>query len=267
MAAAKALGSFKRKRKQLSESDLWLQRVISSPEKYGVIGVHEDDGAPESERKTDQQTYSAWKAVWDLHKFGHPLRMRRKNLVLQPLIYSLGGTAMVEDRDGLDPSVLVQLRDFCTAFFFGLDVVVAEPVLICKETVRSRIHPSTNATQLLATDVFRSILKLRQIKAFATLGVTNVDLYPSEEWNFSLGHASTNEGCGVFSIGHYHDQRLSAEPIQRGDMHYQRCKMWRLIKVRTYSVCVCVYFAPIFMSLRMTLIDSSLATAVGVVTL
>ena len=228
------MGSFKRNRKQISESDLWLQKAISSPEKYGVLGMHEGSNASESERKTDQQTYSAWKAVWDLHKFGHPLRMRRRNLVLQPLVYPLGNPATVEDRDSLDPFVLSLLRDFCTSFFFGFDVMVAEPVLIRKETVRSRLHPSTNATQLLATDVFRSILRLRQIKAFATLGVTNVDLYPSEEWNFSLGHASTTDGCGVFSIGHYHDQRLSAEPIRRGDVHYQRCKVWRLIKVCTY---------------------------------
>ena len=238
MAAAKALGTFKRSRKQRTESDLWLQRVISSPEKYGVIRMRGDDCASDSERKPDEQSFSAWKAARDLRKVGHPLRMRRRNLVLQPLIYSMGDTAMAGYQDCLDPCVLVLLRDFCTAFFFGMDVMVAGPVLIGKETVRSRVHPSTNATQLLATDVFRSILRLRHIKAFATLGVTNVDLYPSEEWNFSLGHASTTDGCGVFSIGHYHDQRQSAETIQRGDVHYQRCKVWRLIKV-SISVPAC----------------------------
>lgn len=228
-ASVKALGTFKKNRKRRTDSDLWLQRVISSPEKYGVIGMREDNGAIDS--KPDEQSYSAWKASRDIHRVAHPLRMRRRNLVLQPLIYSVGDIPTAGDKDGLDPCVLMLLRDFCTAFFFGMDVMVAEPLHIGKSTVRSRVHPSTNATQLLATDVFKSILRLRQIKSFATLGVTNVDLYPSEDWNFSLGHASTTEGCGVFSIGHYHDQQQSAEPIQRGDVHYQRRRVWRLIKV------------------------------------
>ena len=231
-ASTKALGTFKKRR---TESDLWLQRVISSPEKYGVMEMCEDDSARESERKPDEQSYSAWKASRDMHKVAHPLRMRRRNLVLQPIIYSSDNTATDGVEDGLDPCVLVLLRDFCTAFFMGMDVMVADPVHIGVKNVRSRIHPSTNALQLLATDVFRHILRLRHIKAFATLGVMNVDLYPSEDWNFSLGHASTTEGCGVFSIGHYHDQRQSAETIQRGDVHYQRCKVWRMLKV---SVCM-----------------------------
>lgn len=42
--------------------------------------------------------------------------------------------------------------------------------------------------------------------AYCTVGITWVDLYPSDEWNFVLGESSCIDGCAVMSFGHFEPQ-------------------------------------------------------------
>ena len=37
---------------------------------------------------------------------------------------------------------------------------------------------------------------------YCVIGLTWVDLYPGEDWNFILGEKSCEEGCAVVSFGH-----------------------------------------------------------------
>ncbi len=37
------------------------------------------------------------------------------------------------------------------------------------------------------------------------IGLTSVDIYPREEWNFVFGLANKELGCGIFSFRRYYD--------------------------------------------------------------
>ena len=41
---------------------------------------------------------------------------------------------------------------------------------------------------------------------YCVIGLTWVDLYPGEEWNFVLGESSCVDGCAVMSFGHFEPQ-------------------------------------------------------------
>ena len=41
---------------------------------------------------------------------------------------------------------------------------------------------------------------------YCIIGVTWVDLYSSEDWNFVLGESSCEDGCAVMSFGHFEPQ-------------------------------------------------------------
>ena len=231
MDGVTALGPFKQKHR--SASDVWLRKAISSPSEYHFTILETKDDEERKKYKADSQTFSAWKSTYDSRRLVHPFRTRRRNIVLQPLHYMKSNDILLEDSlEVLHPSVVTLLESFCEAFFCGMSVAVGRCITVPKEAVKSRTHSQTNRIQLLATDLFKFIKKHRYIKAYATISVINTDLYPSEEWNFSLGHASTTDGCGVFCIGQYHDQRMYPNNhIDTSSLEYQRARVWRLIKV------------------------------------
>ena len=41
---------------------------------------------------------------------------------------------------------------------------------------------------------------------YCIVGLTWVDLYPGDEWNFVLGESSCVDGCAVMSFGHFEPQ-------------------------------------------------------------
>ena len=41
---------------------------------------------------------------------------------------------------------------------------------------------------------------------YCIIGLTWIDLYPGEEWNFVLGESSCIDGCAVMSFGHFEPQ-------------------------------------------------------------
>ena len=55
---------------------------------------------------------------------------------------------------------------------------------------------------------------------YCIVGITWVDLYPSEEWNFVLGEAACEDGCAVLSFGHYEPQSFNKGPALTQDKNY-----------------------------------------------
>ncbi|XP_077780165.1 archaemetzincin-2 isoform X4 [Podarcis muralis] len=56
-----------------------------------------------------------------------------------------------------------------------------------------------------------SYLKKKKPKdAFCIVGVTMIDLYPKDSWNFVFGQASLTEGMGIFSFARYDSDFYSA---------------------------------------------------------
>lgn len=98
-----------------------------------------------------------------------------------------------------EPS-LVKLREY-TSIFFGLEVELLDGIEAPVFT--SRVDIFTKKKQWLTGD----ILELLEIKlpddAYCLLGVTMVDLYPGENWNYVFGIATLKRRVGVYSLARY----------------------------------------------------------------
>lgn len=56
------------------------------------------------------------------------------------------------------------------------------------------------------SDVLNSLKTYLPVDGYCIIGLTWVDLYPGEEWNFVLGESSCADGCAVMSFGHFEPQ-------------------------------------------------------------
>ena len=59
--------------------------------------------------------------------------------------------------------------------------------------------------------MIQALKEYRQNKTFCQIALTNVDLYPQDEWNFVYGLANPSEGCGVFSFARHEDSSMDGE--------------------------------------------------------
>lgn len=175
----------------------------------------------------EQQTYQQWKSFMAQHKLSHFRRLRQRTIIIQPFTSpSLPGYTLHE----VDTGVLEHLKQFCTAFFSGMTVELASAVdLTTLPNLTSRVHPDTHRLQYLVGDINKYLKQRRPSYAQCVIGVTTVDLYPSPDWNFVLGHASLTSGCGVFGFGRYFSSLFSnAVPT----VSQQLEQLWILSRVR-----------------------------------
>ncbi len=67
-----------------------------------------------------------------------------------------------------------------------------------------RGHPKWGDSQLLTTYLLNEVLHPRRPKdAIAVLGLTTMDLWPGQNWNFVFGQASFRDRVGIWSIYRY----------------------------------------------------------------
>nr|XP_055031241.1 archaemetzincin-2 isoform X3 [Misgurnus anguillicaudatus]XP_055031242.1 archaemetzincin-2 isoform X3 [Misgurnus anguillicaudatus]XP_055031243.1 archaemetzincin-2 isoform X3 [Misgurnus anguillicaudatus] len=97
------------------------------------------------------------------------------------------------------------LKDYCQAFYYGLEVKLLPPVTVASTACTFRINSNTHNLQLHAGDLLNFLKKRKPKDAFCIVGITMIDLYPKESWNFVFGQASLTEGMGVFSFARYDD--------------------------------------------------------------
>ena len=118
---------------------------------------------------------------------------RRDKLVLQPL-----GAMSAADR-----KMVQTARDYMSVFF-GLPVVIAEPLPLPERGRRTRREGGKvwlqSHTQVLLTEV---LSKRLPDDAIAYLGVTMEDLYPEPSWNFVFGQATLEQRVGVYSLARF----------------------------------------------------------------
>lgn len=175
----------------------------------------------------EQQTYRQWRFFIRQQRLFHYRRLRQRTIIIQPFTSpSLPGYTLHE----MDTQVLEHLKDFCTAFFSGMTVELATPVDITSlPNLTSRVHPDTQRLQYLVGDINRYLQQRRPSHAQCVIGVTTVDLYPSPDWNFVLGHASLTTGCGVFGFGRYFTSLFTnCAPSVRQQLQ----QLWILSRVR-----------------------------------
>ncbi len=97
---------------------------------------------------------------------------------------------------------LEMLKNY-TSIYFGLPVKVLSVSRIDTTKFTSRINPSSNKKQYLASDILKYLIDNVPSDAFCVIGITLTDLYPEPSWNFVFGYASFTERVGVFSFARY----------------------------------------------------------------
>ena len=93
------------------------------------------------------------------------------------------------------------LQEYAQIFFKGFTVHVLDSQPKTKFT--SRINEESGRKQLLVSDIYKFLEATFPRDAYCMVGITMVDLYPSESWNFVFGQAFARTGVGVFSFARY----------------------------------------------------------------
>ncbi|KAK3559033.1 hypothetical protein QTP86_000038 [Hemibagrus guttatus] len=109
------------------------------------------------------------------------------------------------DGAGMTEQYVEWLREYCEAFYYGLAVKFLPAVTIAATSCTFRVNSNTNNLQLHAGDLLGFLKKKKPKDAFCIVGITMIDLYPKDSWNFVFGQASLSEGMGVFSFARYDD--------------------------------------------------------------
>ena len=164
----------------------------------------------------EKQTCKRWKSMMEMELVKHPLRQRRRVVLIQPITHRHGNTVLrkprspgKEEEEGyrhthISNTVLGLLQEFCSAYFSEMEVKLVPSVDLSEiPRLTSRIHKSTNRRQFLVDDIIHYLSTKKLHKAYCVLGVTIVDLYPGPKWNFVLGQACMEKGSGVFSFGRW----------------------------------------------------------------
>lgn len=104
----------------------------------------------------------------------------------------------------IQPLGVVPATDSLRAFasdYFALPVVVLPTLALSELEVRRRHNAGRE--QWLAPEMLGQLEQRLPADAYAMIGLTMVDLYPGEDFNFVFGYASTRNRTGVFSLARY----------------------------------------------------------------
>lgn len=116
-----------------------------------------------------------------------------------------------------NPSQFLELlKTYAKAFFVGMDVMMLPSVSSGELGCKTRLHEviqGVKREQMLAPDILKYIQRDMPYDAYCVIGVTMVDLYPDEKWNFVFGQASLVRRCGIFSFARYHPNFLDTKDV------------------------------------------------------
>ena len=103
-----------------------------------------------------------------------------------------------EKKQNGEENELISKLSIVMKIFYQLDVKIL-PKFQITENVQTRIH--FNALQLNTKDILNEMEKLLPKDAYCMLSFTNIDLYPSESWNYVFGQARLRHRVGLsFSL-------------------------------------------------------------------
>nr|KAF6308705.1 archaelysin family metallopeptidase 2 [Pipistrellus kuhlii] len=113
---------------------------------------------------------------------------REKHSIYIQCIGSLGNTRIISEE------YVKWLKGYCEAFFYGLTVKLLEPVPVSATQCAFRVNENTKNLQIHAGHILHFLKKKKPEDAFCIVGVTMIDLYPRDSWNFVFGQASLTDG-------------------------------------------------------------------------
>ncbi|KAK3718285.1 hypothetical protein QZH41_010095, partial [Actinostola sp. cb2023] len=149
------------------------------------------------------QTFPQWKIQKDFQK----LHYRQRKRIRQKRIYMLPIGPFPDFVSAKIPclksSLFELLCKFVSNFYLGFEVELLDVVNVNEIQCKTRIHGGTGTRQILVADVLSFLRQSLPKDAFSIVGITWEDLYPSDDWNFVLGEASSVDGCAAMSFGHY----------------------------------------------------------------
>ncbi|XP_054987031.1 archaemetzincin-2 [Sorex araneus] len=131
--------------------------------------------------------------------FSDPYRKKpspEKHRIYIQCIGSLGNNNVNED-------YVQWLKSYCEAFFCGLTVKLLDSVPVSETRCSFRVNGSTHNLQIHAGQILQFLKKKKPRDAFCIVGITMIDLYPRDSWNFVFGQASLTDGVGIFSFARY----------------------------------------------------------------
>ncbi|KAL6034499.1 hypothetical protein STEG23_006470 [Scotinomys teguina] len=120
----------------------------------------------------------------------------KHTIYIQP-IGSLGNTTVISEE------YIKWLKGYCEAFFYGLTVKFLAPVSVSATKCSFRVNEHTQNLQIHAGHILAFLKKKKPKDAFCIVGITMIDLYPRDSWNFVFGQASLTDGVGIFSFARY----------------------------------------------------------------
>lgn len=132
--------------------------------------------------------------------FSDPYRNKpspEKHRIYIQCIGSLGNSRSINEE------YIKWLKTYCEAFFYGLTVILLEPVPVSATKCSFRVNDSTHNLQIHAGQILKFLKKRKPRDAFCIVGITMIDLYPRDSWNFVFGQASLTDGVGIFSFARY----------------------------------------------------------------
>ncbi|XP_078346671.1 archaemetzincin-2-like [Oculina patagonica] len=152
------------------------------------------------------QTYPAWKVQTCFRNLNRHQRKRSKQRKIYILPIGPFPEVLWKPVEGMEVSIFELLVNFAAVFFHGMIVKLMDEILVTEVNCKRRMHPETGKLQLLVTDLLHFLKTCLPYDGYCIIGVTWVDLYPGEEWNFVLGESSCEDGCAVMSFGHFEPQ-------------------------------------------------------------
>lgn len=198
--------------------DRKLFPVLPEPDKHDWLSSH-------SETK---QSHDSW---WQrLQTVISPSRKDKKKICLVPLSDEWTQSEVEIDKNGKKQRFLSLLQHFAAVFFTGFQVDVLPPVSIAKLKCKTRMNGGT--LQLHIPDVYKYLQAKWPPGAFCVVGITMIDLYPKESWNFVFGQANSSIGVGVFSFARYNPLFYEDDPEKRVSLCTSTLVLWRSCKVQ-----------------------------------
>ncbi|XP_022797839.1 archaemetzincin-2-like [Stylophora pistillata] len=152
------------------------------------------------------QTYPEWKVQTCFRNLRKHHRKRSRQRIIYILPVRPFPKVLRTPVEHGSVSIFELIRRFVSCFFFGMTVVYLDEIPVTKVNCKQRFHPDTGKLQLLVTDVMQYLKTNLPADGYCIIGLTWVDLYPGEDWNFVLGESSCEDGCAVVSFGHFEPQ-------------------------------------------------------------
>jgi archaemetzincin len=146
------------------------------------------------------------------------LRLQRNKLYIQPI-------GQFSDQQ----NVIIEASRQYMALYFQCEAIVLNPIdeSVIPQSAK-RLHPQWQVKQWLTSTILEDILIPRlPDDAFASIAMTNTDLWPGDGWNFVFGYASYRQRVGVWSLNRLGDPAQSKEA-------YQTC-LQRTLKLATHE--------------------------------